>query len=117
MTSEKRLALLPDVPTMSEAGVPDVDRPQWFSLFGPANMPPALARRIRDDVVAVLAGPEILARIRDLASEPGGETRRSSPSASGATSRYGAIRRKSPASSPNDPRSYPITLDVPNLCK
>ena len=39
-----------------------------------ANMPPALARRIRDDVVAVLAGPEILARIRDLASEPGGET-------------------------------------------
>jgi tripartite-type tricarboxylate transporter receptor subunit TctC len=74
VTSEKRLALLPDVPTMSEAGVPDVDRPQWFSLFGPANMPPALARRIRDDVVAVLAGPEILARIRDLASEPGGET-------------------------------------------
>jgi tripartite-type tricarboxylate transporter receptor subunit TctC len=74
VTSEKRLALLPDVPTMAEAGVPDVDRPQWFSLFGPANMPPVLARRIRDDVVAVLAGPDILTRIRDLASEPGGET-------------------------------------------
>jgi tripartite-type tricarboxylate transporter receptor subunit TctC len=54
--------------------VPDVDRPQWFSLFGPANMAPALARRIRDDVVALLAGPEILARIRDLGGEPGGET-------------------------------------------
>jgi tripartite-type tricarboxylate transporter receptor subunit TctC len=74
VTSEKRLALLPDVPTMAEAGVPGVDRPQWFSLFGPANMPPALARRIRDDVLAVLAEPETLARIRDLASEPGGET-------------------------------------------
>jgi tripartite-type tricarboxylate transporter receptor subunit TctC len=39
-----------------------------------ANMPPALARRIHDDVVAAFAEPEILARIRDLASEPGGET-------------------------------------------
>ena len=74
VTSEKRLALLPDVPTMAEAGVPGVDRPQWFSLFGPGNMPAALARRIRDDVVAVLAEPETLVRIRDLASEPGGET-------------------------------------------
>jgi tripartite-type tricarboxylate transporter receptor subunit TctC len=74
VTSEKRLALLPDVPTMAEAGVPGVDRPQWFSLFGPGNMPSGLARRVRDDVVAVLAEPSILARIEDLASEPGGQT-------------------------------------------
>jgi tripartite-type tricarboxylate transporter receptor subunit TctC len=74
VTGEKRLPLLPDVPTMAEAGVPGVDRPQWFSLFGPGNMPHVLARRIRDDVVAVLAEPETLARIRDLAGEPGGET-------------------------------------------
>src|SRR5262249_16476906 len=74
VTTAKRLALLADVPTMAEAGVPGVDRPQWFSLFGPGNMPVALARRIRDDVVAVLAEPETLARIRDLASVPGGET-------------------------------------------
>jgi hypothetical protein len=70
-------------------------------------MSPALARRIRNDVVAVLADREIVARIRDLASEPAGRRRRSSPSASGATLRSGAIRRKSPASSPNNPRSYP----------
>jgi tripartite-type tricarboxylate transporter receptor subunit TctC len=74
VTGEKRLALLPDVPTMAEAGVPGVDRPQWFALFGPRNMPASLARRIRDDAVAVLAEPEALARIRDLASEPSGET-------------------------------------------
>jgi tripartite-type tricarboxylate transporter receptor subunit TctC len=73
VTTDKRLALLPDVPTMAEAGVPGVDRPAWFSLFGPGNMPPALARRIRDDAAAVLAEPETQARIRDLASEPGGQ--------------------------------------------
>ena len=73
VTTEKRLAIPPDVPTMAEAGVPGVERLAWFSLFGPGNLPPALAKRIRDDVAAVLAEPETLARIRDLASEPGGE--------------------------------------------
>jgi len=73
VTSEKRLTVLPEVPTMAEAGVPGVDRPAWFSLFGPGNMPPDLALRIQGDVEAVLAEPETLAKIRDLASEPGGE--------------------------------------------
>jgi len=73
VTSEKRLTVLPDVPTMAEAGVPGVDRPAWFALFGPGNMPPDLALRIQGDVAAVLAEPETLAKIRDLASEPGGE--------------------------------------------
>ena len=74
VTSEKRLAVLPDVPTMAEAGVPGVDRPAWFALLGPGNMPADLTRRIRDDVVAVLAEPEIQAKISDLASAPGGES-------------------------------------------
>jgi tripartite-type tricarboxylate transporter receptor subunit TctC len=73
VTSGKRLAALPDVPTMVEAGVKGIDQWAWFSLFGPGGLPPALARRLRDDVVAVLAEPETLAKIRDLASEPGGE--------------------------------------------
>jgi len=73
VTSGKRLAGLPDIPTMAEAGVKGIDQWAWFSLFGPRGLPPALADRIRDDVVAVLAEPETLAKIRDLASEPGGE--------------------------------------------
>ena len=74
VTSEKRLEVLPDVPTMAEAGVQGVDRPAWFALLGPGNMPPELAKRIQADVAAVLAEPETLAKIRDLASEPGGES-------------------------------------------
>jgi tripartite-type tricarboxylate transporter receptor subunit TctC len=73
VTSGKRLAALPEVPTMAESGVPGMDVWAWFSLFGPGGLPPALAKRLREDVVAVLAEPEVKTRIAELASEPGGE--------------------------------------------
>ena len=74
VSSDKRLPGLEDIPTMAEAGVPGVDTLAWFALFGPGKMPPALANRMRDDVVAVLAEPEMQAKIRDLSSLPGGES-------------------------------------------
>ncbi|SEP26934.1 Tripartite-type tricarboxylate transporter, receptor component TctC [Rhodospirillales bacterium URHD0017] len=73
ITTGKRLEVLPEVPTMAEAGVPGVDRSAWFAMFGPGKLPAELAQRIRDDVVAVLAESEMQAKIRDLASEAGGE--------------------------------------------
>ncbi|SJZ71453.1 Tripartite-type tricarboxylate transporter, receptor component TctC [Enhydrobacter aerosaccus] len=74
VTADKRLSMLPEVPTMAEAGVSGVDQASaWFSLFGPGHLPPELTQRIHADVAAVLAEPETLARIHDLASEPGGE--------------------------------------------
>jgi tripartite-type tricarboxylate transporter receptor subunit TctC len=57
VSSGKRLAVLPEIPTMAEIGAPGVDQSAWFSLFGPGGLPPALAQRLRDDVVAVLAEP------------------------------------------------------------
>lgn len=74
LTTDKRLDVLPDVPTMAEVGVPGMNRPAWFALMGPSKLPPELAGRIRDDVVAVLGESEVKAKIRDLATEPGGET-------------------------------------------
>jgi tripartite-type tricarboxylate transporter receptor subunit TctC len=73
VTSDRRLPGLDDVPTMAESGITGVDTTAWFAMFGPAHLPPELARRLRDDVAAVLAEPELLAKIRDLASQPGGE--------------------------------------------
>jgi tripartite-type tricarboxylate transporter receptor subunit TctC len=73
VTTEKRLSVIPDVPTMAELGIPDMVRPAWFSLFGPGGMSPALTQRIHADCAAVLAEPEIKAKIADLASEGGGE--------------------------------------------
>ena len=74
VSSGKRLAELPEIPTMAEIGAPGVDQSAWFSMFGPGGLPPALAERLRNDCVAVLAEPEVKARIRDLASEAGGES-------------------------------------------
>ncbi|MCA0303922.1 MAG: tripartite tricarboxylate transporter substrate binding protein [Proteobacteria bacterium] len=74
VSSGKRLAELPDLPTMAEIGAPGVDQSAWFSMFGPGGLPSALAERLRDDCVAVLAEPEVKAKIRDLASEAGGES-------------------------------------------
>ncbi len=74
VTTGKRLSVLPDVPTMAELGIPDMVQPAWFSMFGPGGMAPALARRIQADCAAVLAEPEMKAKIADLASEPGGES-------------------------------------------
>jgi tripartite-type tricarboxylate transporter receptor subunit TctC len=74
VSGDKRLPGLDDVPTMAEAGVPGVETMAWFAMFGPGKMSPALANRLRDDVVAVLAEPEMQAKIRDLSSLPGGES-------------------------------------------
>ena len=73
VSTEKRLEVLPEVPTMTEAGVPGVERSAWFAMFGPGKMPAELARRLQEDVVAVLAEAEMQAKIRDLAAIPGGE--------------------------------------------
>ncbi len=59
---KERLALYPDVPTLREAGFPDIDPQPWFGLLAPGQTPRALIERIRNDVAAVLAEPEFRER-------------------------------------------------------
>ena len=73
ISSKKRLAVIADVPTMEEAGIKGVDQVNWFSLFGPGNLPAERARFLQTEMAAVLAEPVTLAKVRDLGSEPGGE--------------------------------------------
>jgi tripartite-type tricarboxylate transporter receptor subunit TctC len=73
ISSKKRLAVIADVPTMEEAGIKGVDQVNWFSLFGPGNLPAERARFLQTEMAAVLAEPETLGKVRDLGSEPGGE--------------------------------------------
>jgi tripartite-type tricarboxylate transporter receptor subunit TctC len=56
---------LPNVPTLREAGFPNVDPRSWFGLFAPAGTPPAVVAKISRDVAALINEPEFKARFID----------------------------------------------------
>jgi tripartite-type tricarboxylate transporter receptor subunit TctC len=55
----KRMALLPDMPTVAESGLPGFTAVSWFGLFGPAGMAPGLVERIAGEVQKICADPEV----------------------------------------------------------
>ncbi|MDQ6684019.1 MAG: tripartite tricarboxylate transporter substrate binding protein [Pseudomonadota bacterium] len=63
VTSAKRSAQLPDVPTLDEAGVPGYDASIWLGLLAPAGTPPAIVNRLNAELVKVLNTPETKAAI------------------------------------------------------
>lgn len=70
VTSAQRLKQVPDIPTVSEAGVPGWSGGGWFGLMAPAGTPRAIIDKINADVVAILKLPEVIARIEQLGSLP-----------------------------------------------
>ena len=72
ITSAKRSPALPDIPTMSEAGVPGFEITAWFGVMAPATTPQPLIQKISADIQRVVAMPEIRDRILADASEPVG---------------------------------------------
>jgi tripartite-type tricarboxylate transporter receptor subunit TctC len=63
VTSAKRSAALPNVPTVMEAGVPDFEMAGWFGLLAPTGTPPAIAQRLRDEVAKAVAAPDAIATL------------------------------------------------------
>ncbi len=70
VTSLKRSALMPDLPTIAESGVPDYDLSGWIALFAPAGTPKPIVERLNAEVTKVLQLPEIRVRLLDLGAEP-----------------------------------------------
>lgn len=66
----KRLAALPDVPTMREAGQPHVINYSWASLAGPQGMPAEIVQKLNQACQAILAEPDVLARLATMSNEP-----------------------------------------------
>ena len=62
LSRKTRIKALPQVPTLEEAGFPDIDPRSWFGLFAPAATPRAVIDRIQKDVAAVLGDPEFKER-------------------------------------------------------
>ena len=74
ISSPKRSPLVPDVPTMSEAGLVGFESVTWFGVFGPAGTPKAVVERLNMEVNKVLADPAIRERFAQLGFEPAGGT-------------------------------------------
>ncbi len=73
VTGIKRASVLPSVPTVREAGLPDYEVNSWFGLLAPAGTPPERLRQLQQAVDKVLAMPDVRKRIQELGAEPGGE--------------------------------------------
>jgi tripartite-type tricarboxylate transporter receptor subunit TctC len=70
VTSDKRLATLPTVPTFVESGYNDFRPQQWTGLFVPAGTPAPVVARITTEFSKALKAPDVLARLNELNAEP-----------------------------------------------
>jgi tripartite-type tricarboxylate transporter receptor subunit TctC len=71
-TREKRAVGHPNVPTMAESGFPGFEATTWYGLAGPRGMPPAMVKRMNEDVNKVLAMPDVMAKFEQYGAEDGG---------------------------------------------
>jgi tripartite-type tricarboxylate transporter receptor subunit TctC len=74
VTAAKRHPGFPDVPTMAEAGVPDMEVPVWTAFFLPAKTPAAIVARLQKEVARVVRTPEVRERFAAMGIEPVGGT-------------------------------------------
>ena len=74
VTGSQRSAELPDVPTMAEAGYPDVNVSLWSGIFAPAATPPAIVAKLQKATNEAIADPGVSEKLKALAVNPGGAT-------------------------------------------
>ena len=65
IASAQRSALLPDVPTIAEAGLPGYEASLWMAIVAPAGTPAGIATRLNETIAAALATPEARDALRD----------------------------------------------------
>jgi tripartite-type tricarboxylate transporter receptor subunit TctC len=69
VTSARRAAMLPQVPTMIEAGLPGYEALAWFALLAPAQTPGQVINKLNSEVVAILQHPDMRKRLESLGVE------------------------------------------------
>jgi tripartite-type tricarboxylate transporter receptor subunit TctC len=72
--SAKRIPSLPDIPTISESGVPGYEAYSWVGLVAPANTPADIVRKIHRDVVEILSDKEVADKLNQQGALPVGDT-------------------------------------------
>jgi tripartite-type tricarboxylate transporter receptor subunit TctC len=94
VTSPKRNRAWPDLPTVSEAGLPGYQSQAWYGLVGPKNLPPDVLKKLSDETVRIVKSKEVQENLLGQGADPVG----SSPSAFSAfiraeMNRYAAVIR------------------------
>jgi tripartite-type tricarboxylate transporter receptor subunit TctC len=74
VTTARRSAALPDVPTMDEAGLKGFDMGTWFGVLVPRATPGEVVARLNADVVRIIRSPEFRKRMAEIGAEPVGNT-------------------------------------------
>lgn len=74
VTTKKRVAAIPDVPTIDEAGVPGYESYTWFAVFGPKGLDRAIAEKMNLAIKTALADPETQKKLAELGNTPRYET-------------------------------------------
>jgi tripartite-type tricarboxylate transporter receptor subunit TctC len=74
ITSLKRQAAAPEIPTVEESGLPGFDFVSWYGLWGPKNLPADIAAKLQGGVANALAQPDVKARLATLGFEAIGST-------------------------------------------
>ena len=70
VTTEQRVEALPDIPTISEAGLPGYESSTWYGLFAPAGTPRPIVDRLNREVVRIVRTPEFAVRLKSLGITP-----------------------------------------------
>ncbi len=71
VTAEQRSPLLPNVPTLAEAGVPGIQMNAWYGVYAPAGTPPATLQKLGAALATVLKDPDTVRRLNDVGALAG----------------------------------------------
>jgi len=74
VTSAQRHPSWPDLPTLTELGMPEMEVPVWTALFAPARTPPAVIARLQREVARAVQSPEVKERFAGMGVDPVGST-------------------------------------------
>jgi tripartite-type tricarboxylate transporter receptor subunit TctC len=74
VTSKERSAVAPDVPTIAESGYPGLDAIAWHGILAPAKTPPAIVKKLNDEIVKALRDPDTKTLLEKQAMQTVGDT-------------------------------------------
>ena len=70
VTGDKRMAALPNIPTVAESGLPGFEMYSWYGLWGPANLPESVVNKLSKEVAIALKNKGVRDRLSELDFEP-----------------------------------------------